>query len=205
MQSDLSAICRNARARIDVPAVPLPAIRHGATVREPRKAGWIMALIASIAIVAVAAAAEVLGTHITFERDGKMLITANNLQARFANPTKADVDAAARSANFPVTLPAGLPSGTKLKRLWSSAGAIMLLYDLPGAWRVSHHIAWIVLANPSTVTASGAAERMRLALASQGEPIHWRVGGEEVIIAMHNAMTPAELARIKQAMLRLSR
>ncbi len=201
MQSDLGAICRGARARIDVPAAPLAAIRYAATLRVGRNAGWITSLIASVSILAAAAGAAMLGTHIAFERDGKLLITANNIQVRFKNPTPADVGAAVRGANFPVTLPAGLPSGAKLKELWSSDGAIMLLYDLPGAWRASHHIAWIVLANPSAVATSDVSGKMRLAFASQGKPIHWRVGGEEVIIAMHNAMTPAELAHMKQAML----
>jgi len=204
MQSDLALLCRDARTRIEVPAVPLTAIRHAAALPQPRKPAWLSALLAGISIVAVATAA-VLGTHITFEPDGKLLITANNMQVRFANPTAADVEAAARGANFPVTLPAGLPNGAKLKGLWRSSGTIMLLYDLPGAWRASHHVAWIVLANPSAIGFSKTPGNMRLALASQGKPIHWRVGGEEVIIAMRNAMTPAELAHMKRAMLALAR
>ena len=134
-----------------------------------------------------------------------MLITADNMHVTFANPTRADVDAAMHRANFPATLPAGLPNGAKLKGLWSSDGAIMLLYDLPGAWRASHHIAWIVLAKPEAIATAAGAQKVKLLLASQGVPIRFRVGGEEVIIAMHNAMTPAELARMKQAMLRSSR
>lgn len=204
VQSDLALLCRDARAHIEVPTVPLTAIRSAAALPRPRKLAWLAAFVAGISIVAVATAA-ILGTHIAFDRAGNMVqISSDNLKMKFANPTKADVDAAVRGANFRVTLPAGLPSDTKLEALWSSDGAIMLLYDLPGAWRASHHVAWILLANPSTIVSSDTAGKMRLALASQGKPIHWRIGGEEVIIAMHNAMTPAELTRMRQAMLSAS-
>jgi hypothetical protein len=202
MQSDLALLCRDARARIDVPAVPLTAIRSAAALPRPRKLAWLAALVAGISIVAVATAA-VLATHIAFDRTGNMVqISSASLKMKFANPTAADVDAAVHGANFPVTLPAGLPSGTKLKALWSSDGAIMLLYDLPGAWRASHHVAWILLANPSTVVSSDAGGRMRVGFARQGKPIHWRAGGEEVIIAMQNSMTSVELTRMKLAMLK---
>ena len=202
MQSDLALLCRDARARIDVPAVPLTAIRSAAALPRPRKLAWLAALVAGISIVAVATAA-VLATHIAFDRTGNMVqISSASLKMKFANPPAADVDAAVHGANFPVTLPAGLPSGTKLKALWSSDGAIMLLYDLPGAWRASHHVAWILLANPSTVVSSDAGGRMRVGFARQGKPIHWRAGGEEVIIAMQNSMTSVELTRMKLAMLK---
>jgi acyl-CoA synthetase (AMP-forming)/AMP-acid ligase II len=172
MQSDLALLCRDARARIDVPAVPLTAIRSAAALPRPRKLAWLAALVAGISIVAVATAA-VLATHIAFDRTGNMVqISSASLKMKFANPTAADVDAAVHGANFPVTLPAGLPSGTKLKALWSSDGAIMLLYDLPGAWRASHHVAWILLANPSTVVSSDAGGRMRVGFARQGKPNH---------------------------------
>ncbi|MGB6985565.1 MAG: hypothetical protein WBD74_06245 [Candidatus Aquilonibacter sp.] len=209
MQFDLAPLCRDALARIDVPALPLTAIRRAATSPRPRKPPWLATLVASISIVAVAAGATVLGTHIALDHaDNLVEISTGNLKTQFANPTAADVAAAVRGANFPVTLPTGLPNGAKLKTLLSSGDAIMLRYDLPGAWRASHHVAWIVLANPSTIGSSGSsgtAGSVRLAFISQGKPIHWRVGGEEVIIAMHNAMTPAELALMKQAMLQVSR
>lgn len=146
-----------------------------------------------------------LGTHIALDHADNMVeISTANLKTQFANPTAADVDTAVRGANFPVTLPTGLPNGTKLKTLLSSGDAIMLRYDLPGAWRASHHAAWIVLANPSTIGSFGTSGSVRLAFISQGKPIHWRVGGEEVIVAIHDAMTTAELARMKQAMLATS-
>jgi hypothetical protein len=201
MQSDLALLCREARGRIEVPAVPLAAIRATASVGAPRKAGWLTALVATFSIVAVAAGAAVLGTHITFDGSGVQII-ANKLEIHFKNPTEADVEAAVKQADFPVTLPSGLPDGAHLKQLWSSDGAIMLLYNLPGAWRASHHVAWIVLANPEAVT-SETEGKLRLNLGPHGTPMHWRVGDEEVIIAWNN-FTPAEIARMKQAMLTAS-
>jgi hypothetical protein len=200
MQDDLVLVCRDARARIEVPAVPLSAIRNAAALPQPRKTGWFTALIASISIVAIAAGAAALGTRVVIDSAGRTQVIFNAPHAQSANPTAADVAAAVQRANFPVTLPAGLPRGSQLKQLVSSNSAIILRYDLPGTWRASHHIAWIVLANPETVATSDTAGRMQLELSSQGQPIHWRIGGEEVIIAMHSAMTQGELAQMKQAM-----
>ena len=205
MQYDFALLCLDARARIDVPAVPLTAIRSAAMISTPRKAGWLTTLLAGTAIVALAAGAGVLGTRVIFDRAGRVELVLNSPKLTFKNPTPADVQAAVTRAHFPVTLPAGLPSGSRLQSVWSTDDAIMLLYSFPGAWRASHHVAWIVLANPQALVSSPDADmNMRVRFASSERPIHWRAGGEEVIIAMHNAMTPAELARMKQAMLTAS-
>jgi hypothetical protein len=204
MQYDLALLCRDARERIEVPMVPLGAIRTASAAAAPRRAGWLTALIAGVAIVAVAVGAGVLGTRVIFDRSGNVELVLNSPKMTFKNPTSADVAAAVQRANFPVTLPAGLPTGSQLKSIWSSDGAIMLLYDLPGEWRVTHHVAWIVLANPDAVSSSGAFGNIRIRFAPVGKPIQWRVGGEDVIIAMPRVLTSAEIARMKAAMLAAS-
>lgn len=202
MQYDLALVCRDARAHIDVPTAPLAAIRASASERAPRKAGWLTALIAGISIVSVAAAAA-LGTHVVLERNGGAVITADKFVGKFKDPTAADLQTAVRNSSFHVILPTGLPEGSQLKSIISSNGAVMLRYDLPGAWRASHHLTWIVLANADAIGAPGVARKVTLKFGPHGNPTHWRIGGEEVIVAWNN-FTPSEIARMKQAMLTAS-
>jgi hypothetical protein len=202
MQYDLAPVCRDARAHIDVPSVPLVAIRNAAAKSAGRKTGWLAALVAGISVAAVAGAAAI-GTHVALERGGSTVISADRMVVNFKNPPATALQAAVRNANFHVTLPVGLPNGTQLKQLVSAKGAIMLRYDLAGAWRASHHIAWIVLANPDLVGGLGNAGKVSIKIPSHGKPVRWRVGGEEVIVAWNN-LTAAELARMKQAMLAAS-
>jgi hypothetical protein len=204
MQYDLALVCRDARDRIDVPTAPMLAIRAKASEPAARKAGWATTLIASISIIAVAAGAAVLGTRVMIDRSGHVELVLNNPKMTYRNPSTADVEAAVRRANFPVRLPAGLPDGSRLAAVGASDGAVMLLYNLPGEWRITHHSVWIVLANPEAVSSAGADGNIRIRFGSVGKPIQWRVGGEEVIIVMHDAFTPAEIARMKQAMLAAS-
>jgi hypothetical protein len=204
MQSDLAMLCRDARSHIAIPPAPMGAIRNAAAALPARRrTGWLTALVASVSIVAVAAGAAVLGTRVMLDRSGQVEVVLNNPKMTFKNPTSADVEAALRRANFPATLPAGLPHGSLLQSIWSSDGAIMLLYDLPGEWRITHHFVWIILANPEAINSSKGSGNIRIRFGSAGKSIQWRVGGEEVII-VQNAFTPAEIARMKQAMLTAS-
>jgi hypothetical protein len=217
MRSDLGSICQDARARIAVPPLPLAAIRAGAECRPlpqrgRRRKGLIAAVLAGVSVAAVAAAAEVLsGTHVSVVRSRAVLVSSDRLTLT-KDPSAEELRAAARQAGFPVVLPAGLPAGTKLHTLaLTGSSAVLLQYDLPGAWRRSNHVLTMVLADPKTL----AADPNALATAPQhgrrgyvlelgGAPgrgaVRWIVGGEAVVVSP-GALTPAELARIKRAML----
>lgn len=218
MQSDLLALCRDARTRIDVPAVPLDAIRSAAQPDRiipgrPRWKIWTLSLLSVASIAAAAAAATWYGTHVTLT-SGAVTLSADRITAKFRNASSKDVSAAVRSANFPVILPAGLPNGTRMTSVFTAGpSAVMLGYSLPGAWRASRHLVYILLANPAIVSNSSSSTNPAgkitlrvpaLDLPSSRPPIRWRVGGEEVIVG-NNTLTPSELARVKNAMLASAR
>ncbi|HTU70420.1 MAG TPA: hypothetical protein VMF11_08850 [Candidatus Baltobacteraceae bacterium] len=218
MESELSARCHDAREHIVVPAVPLDAIRDAAQRPAAAKGrslrrSWIAALLGAASLAAIAAGAAAWHeTHVTFAHSGAVLVTADRMTAKFRNASTADALAAARSADFPVVLPAGLPPGSRLSSVFRAGpGAIVLGYALPGARRASRHPTFILLANPSSVSESSTSPagkiRLRmpaLGVPAFGSPIRWRVGGEDVIIGNNN-FTPSELTHIKHAMLALAR
>ena len=143
----------------------------------------------------------------TLARSGAVLITADQVTAKFRNASSADVGAAVRGVDFPVILPAGLPAGSRLISVFRAGpGAIVLGYALPGAWRASHHLAYILLTNPSIVSRSSAGRIGKLSIrtAAVGPAIRWRIGAEDVIVSNNN-FTPSELARIEAAMLASAR
>lgn len=211
MQSEFNVLCKAAREQIDVPAIPLAAIRSAATMpaasasNKGRK-GLAATLIAGLSIVTFAAAAEIWsGTHVTLTHSGHVTIQLpkDGIHVRKANPTSQDVRAAARQAAFPVTLPAGLPEGTTPISLVYNANLIQLQYNLPGGWRASNHILWIVLADPRTLTPATTTNTdyqfMHGGTAAKGAT-RWLVG-HELVIMPHSTLTPAELANLKSAML----
>jgi hypothetical protein len=210
MQYDLALLCHDARARIDVPAVPLSAIRNAATRRKTplRRRAIIAVLLSALSIGAVAAAAVWQATHVYVGSSGPVDVYAHTMTIKLKNATAADLVSAARQVDFPVVLPTGLPAGT---RLWevgrADRRALMLSYNLPGAWRSSHHLLDIVLADPVIVgSAISDPYKQRLIVMRYKQPqrtVRWRVGGEDVIVDWHN-LTRAELARMKQAMLTAS-
>lgn len=211
MRSDFSNLCKDARERICVPAVPLTAIRHGAG-KQPvprfgkRRKGLIAAFVAGVSIVAVAAGAEVWGgTHISFNRSGAMEIAFNRGGSPpIQNPTREDVRLATRRADFPVVLPAGLPEGTLGPvTLMSGPGVLLLQYNLPGAWRRSNHILPIILTNRQALESKFESARARYKLLiprARIGGVHWAIGQEEVFV-LPSSLTPIELAHIKSAMI----
>jgi len=161
MQSDLVMVCRRARALIDVPAMPLPAIRNGAESRSATNSGKrrnpiIASLLAGFSIVAVATGAEVLnGTHLWMSESGNLNMVAPEIHFK-KNPTPADLGSAARQADFSVTLPAGLPQNVPPGMLMrAGSSALLLQYNLPGGWRRANHIQMVILAKPGSLSQSG--------------------------------------------------
>ncbi len=212
MQSNFRLLCKTARETIPVSAVPLARIRVAAAAmnREPKRR--LRALFgASVGTLAVALLAativHVTGAHIYLEPSGTMALRfSKTLHVRtLMNPTELDLRDAAAAADFSVQFPTGLPANAPLRQLvMADTSAIMLQYDLPGAWRRSDHQLWIVLANPSAVT--GAAEEKT---ADHFLPLfgpkgklraRWQIGGEAVIITRSSAL-PKELDAIKSSML----
>ncbi|MDQ6780325.1 MAG: hypothetical protein M3Z37_04115 [Candidatus Eremiobacteraeota bacterium] len=102
-------------------------------------------------------------------------------------------------------LPAGLPKGSTLLSLArAGSSAILLQYNLPGAWRRDNHVLALVLANPQSFAATSKSMPGDYLLDLSGgtthRGVHWTIGHEDVILA-GSTLTPAELAHIKSAML----
>jgi hypothetical protein len=210
MQSDLTLLCREARAGIEVPAAPLDAIRNAASKRiSPIRRRMIIAVfVSALSLGAVAAAAVWHATHVYVGSAGTLDVYAHAMTIKLNHATHADAVSAARQVDFPVVLPTGLPAGTQLRSVGrADRSAIMIGYDLPGVWRSSHHLLDVVLADPAIVgSAIMDPYKQRLIVMRYKQPqrtVRWRVGGEEVIVDWNN-LTPAELARMKQAMLTAS-
>ena len=208
MQSDLDILCNGARKQIAVPAMPLAAIRAGARRSAPSvRKRWTRAVSAALAgasIVAAAAGAAVLsGTHVSFDRSGLFEVRAQKMTS-LRNPTLANLRSFASHADFPVVLPAGLPAGTTIASAHMfGSSALMVQYDLPGAWRRSDHLLTLVMANPDTVGGSPQtlprSYEVRVGRKGPGA-VQWAIGHETVLV-MSSTATPAELARVKSAMI----
>jgi hypothetical protein len=218
MQSDLSDAFLDARRRIAVPPVPLARIRdaaaaahHDVPIRTHRK-GIVASLMTGAAVVAVtvAAAAGVWhGVHVSFSPSGTSIITSD-IATDTLSPTIEQVRAAARRANFPVILPAGLPGDDlplqmfMMRMKTGGQSAIALTYKLPGRRGDSAHFLTFVLAGSETQVDSGQAIPGMSTTHSgrtvgKGELL-WKIGHEYVIV-FQSAATPAELEKIHRAML----
>ncbi|HEX3548841.1 MAG TPA: hypothetical protein VHT53_00590 [Candidatus Elarobacter sp.] len=108
-----------------------------------------------------------------------------------------------------MTLPAGIPGDRSPRSLLrAGTGAMILTYDLPGAWRRDNHLLRIVLADPRDVFDGGATavkkHTYELKLGSMEGALRWRVGGEDVIV-LKSTMTPAETEHLHRAMIAASR
>jgi hypothetical protein len=99
---------------------------------------------------------------------------------------------------FHVTLPSGLPEGTKTINVVRLHGVLSIQYSLPGAWRASNHIASIEIIDPQK---DRAAEREILASRPHDKAFAARftIGPEIVVIPM-SSLTKAEIARIRSSM-----
>ncbi len=211
---DFVDLCRGARERMSVPAIPLAAIRNAAECRpvpeyRKRPKGLITALLTGASIAAVAAGAEVLSVaHVLFNPSGTVQLSSDRLE-HTENPTAEDLRSAARHAAFPVVLPAGLPAGTTpVMLLRAGSSALLVQYDLPGAWRRSNHVLDILLTSPQTLAASPENVRRNYELQLGGTAahggVHWTIGHEDVIV-LQSTLTPAELAHLKSAMMTRAR
>jgi hypothetical protein len=210
MQYDLTSLCQDARARIDVPSVPLRAIRKAARQRGTplRRRTLFVVFAAALSLGAVAAAAVWHAMRVYVGSTGAVDIYYAHTMTIKQHATQADAVSAARRVDFPVILPTGLPAATRLQSVARVERSVLMLdYDLPGAWRRSHHLLAVTLADPAIVGTTKSAPAnvrwMMLHYDQRRRTVRWRVGGEEVIIAWNN-FTPAELARMKEAMLKAS-
>lgn len=208
MQFDLRAACTAERRRMEVPAVPLGAIRAAAARPPgivPRKRSALSAVfLAAIPMLAMAAgAAQLWRTHIYLNPTGVSKLQGHN-GAWAKNPTLAELRAFSARLNFPVILPVGLPEGTQPIRLVRmDTDALLIQYNLPGTWRRSDHLLDVIVSNPSTLESPphGAPYKYNLMFgghAGRGS-VHWRIGKEEVIV-FDSTMTTLETAHFKRAM-----
>lgn len=205
MHSDLLERAQIARENIHVAPFPLDAIR-AATSRSAQRPHWrrwpMVALVASLSLVAMGAAGEVVSqTHVHFTPTGGMVIASDAKTGSRPISSTSEVREAAAHLNFAAVLPAGLPDGTTPVRLYTSGSDLMAVtYNLPGAWRASHHLLWIFLANPQTLGSQELhAPAYQLRPDSRMLRAQWRAGAEEVIV-VSNGLTQTELQTIKRAM-----
>jgi hypothetical protein len=204
MQFDLPERCRAARETIQVPPFPLTQIRLAADRPLPifRRRSFGAACLAGLSAFAIAAAAVWQQTHITFTHSGGMVIRSDAHSGSRPIHSDAEIREAAAHLDFRAILPQGLPAGTRPIRLFTSGSDVLAItYNLPGEYRRSHHMLWIFLANPSTLSGKmpqSKPYRLRTFGRSMSAA-HWRVGPEEVIV-VSNGLTPAELARLQRAM-----
>jgi hypothetical protein len=215
MQSNFELSCKSAREAIAVPAISLDTIRTEARNRPAertgaRRRGVLAACIASLSIVAVAAAAEMFGhVQISLNPSGAVHLAFDGLGGSWKpvrNPNDSDIQKAARAMNFPVILPTGLPNGTDAEGLMvMGPGAMQIAYNLPGASRRSNHLLFVILANPKSVAPDGATPSKAHYSMDFGQTkglgaVRWMVGQEEVIV-LKSTITAAELAHFKSAMM----
>ncbi|HVA27738.1 MAG TPA: hypothetical protein VNF68_06130 [Candidatus Baltobacteraceae bacterium] len=207
MHSDLLERGRIAREAIDVPAFPLASIRAAVAhpvPAAPRRRSLVAAIAASVSIVAIAAAAEIVQqAHIILPASGGIVISSDAKSSSRWIHTNAEVRDAAARLDFPATIPVGLPVGTRPIRLTTAGSSLLAIdYNLPGAQRRSHHMLWIFLANPSSMAAlhaSSAGSRPLYRLRMNEDMQFFRAGAEQVII-VSNGLTLSEFAAIKRAM-----
>ena len=214
MPANFDVACRAARDAISVPPIPLEAIRSAAqagsqTYTSGRRRAVLIAVVASVSLVAAAAAAEFYGrVQVMLGPSGAVNVSfdpGSAYRAVIRNPKPADFEKAARAMDFPVVFPTGLPQGTRAEVLMVfGPSAMQIVYDLPGAWRRSNHLLVVMLANPAAV-ATGTAHPPRAKYQLQFVPAEgrgaarWTVGRENVIL-LNSQITPAELAHFKASM-----
>jgi hypothetical protein len=209
MHSDLLERCQTARAQIEVPQFPLASIRAAADraiARPPHQRSIAVAIVASLSLVALAAAAEIAQqTHVHFTPSGGFVISSDAGMTWRSIHSSAQILAAARRLDFPAVLPQGLPDGTKPTSLFTSgANMLYITYNLPGAQRRSHHWLSIFIADHATMMGSNASVAKRYQLNLRDSIGFWRMGPEEVVIAS-NGLTQPELATIKRSMLQAAK
>jgi len=219
MQSNFELSCKIARDAIAVPVIPLDTIRYEAQHRPSesagrRRRGVLAAVVASLSIVAAAAAADIFGhVQISLNPSGTVHLYfdgGDRFRGPLLNPKQQDLEKAARAMNFAAILPKGLPKGTDAEGLMVlGPGAMQIAYNLPGAWRRSNHLLFVILANPKSVAPENAKPpktkyTMEFGQTTGVGAVHWMVGQEEVIV-LKSTITPSELAHFKTVMMAQAR
>jgi hypothetical protein len=207
MQSDLADLCHAARARIAVPTPRLEAIERGAL---PAARHW-RARLAALMLLGSSLAAAAVGAHVLsvtrlfFPFSGALFSGALSMQfddrpVRLA-PTNANLQAAIAQADFRVILPTGLPPGSTLNDLGRIGRSIVIVgYRMPVAGRVRNDVMlWLVNAAREGPIGKGAHASTHL-LVKIGRNSHWRVSGEDVIVAARGGLSSAQVKRVEDAM-----
>lgn len=212
MQSEFEAACASARNEISVPQFSLAAIRARNEQVTPSRRGrrsTFAAIGLGLSMAAIAAAAVIDHAQFSITKSGGLVVSAPAIKI-ISRASNADVASIAAKLNFNVTLPQALPQGTNLNNVIDfSPDGIALNYDVPGAWRRSHHYMNVIIVNPSALkSTSPAKQRMSMMLALGHRPTVkfknrtasiWHIGQEDVIIQT-SVLTKAEAAKIKAAM-----
>ncbi|MFN2528268.1 MAG: hypothetical protein ABR584_06070 [Candidatus Baltobacteraceae bacterium] len=143
------------------------------------------------------------GTRVSFERDGTLRLSSDGVgEDSLVDPTDAAMRHSAAHASFPVILPAGMPFGTKARNFTRGQHAVLIFYDLPGAWRRSDHLLKVLLIDPKVIVATDSGwDHAKYGVRFRGarDATRWTVGHEQVIF-LRSTMTPAEMAKVKNAM-----
>jgi hypothetical protein len=114
-----------------------------------------------------------------------------------------------------------LPQGAELISLGrAGTSAVLLQYNLPGAWRRSNHLQWIVLANPEAFGGAPTSDEQKvnqsasrgnfritedgtrilfMQTTGSGGGVRFSAGREEVIV-LKSLLTAPELAAFKRIM-----
>lgn len=209
MQRDFEAACKYARAGITVPQMNLTAIRTAAgqqlrrRTHRPRTVVGTAIIVCSMA--AIAAGAVVGGSHLRVTPHGGLVLDTANLTMKY-HPTSAQIADAIARARFPVVMPAGLPTGTRLRVIvLADPNVLIMQYDMPGLQRRDNHVLTVFLADPSAVSGEPARvdQKYQLRIGShRGNRGHaFRIGGEQVfVVANDGVITASELNAMKAAM-----
>jgi hypothetical protein len=208
MSSESNVAFQSARNAIAVPDVPLDAIRRAArsAPEAPTRKRLLAGILGGLVLVGTAAAATETWAKIHFSLlNHGWGFSSENIPMRTGDhPTPSDLKGAAQAADFPVTLPTGLPAGsvpTEMMQMGTSG--IVIRYDLPGAYRANNHLMWIILANPKSMSAPGALPRGTWGLQIGGKDPQisevWQIPGE-VVMVVSNTATSDEIGHIKAAM-----
>jgi hypothetical protein len=209
MQSDFADLCRHARSRIAIPAVPLLAIQRRAVPPPARHRRTLAAaLVAAASLVAAAVGAQVLGgTRFSFGPGGGAAMQLDQRAVTIA-PTDANLRDAVGRAGFHVILPVGLPAGSTLNDLARVGRSVLIVgYSVPSAGSRRHDVVfWLVdradVGAVEKIPRNPSAFRIDVRIARRS---HWSVGTEEVITVAHGGLSKAQLKRVEDAMLAVAR
>lgn len=201
MPADFSTIAKAARLQIAVPPLDSAAISertrvHSASERL-RRIGISVAVSAGIAGSAVALAATInQGIHLWIS--GNTLHASVQSFAQVRAPMASDVERIAKSAAFPVTLPAGVPKTYRVMWIAYTPAEhptfISIMFESP-----SHTGGMgITLVQTSSIEPNGALRGSGSArTTTHGR--HFQIGAETVLVQGRH-VTPAQASAVERAM-----